>query len=142
LLPTTPHPNITSSNPISTDLSHRDTHLPKAQKAVVAELAQTLDDGGVGHAAAFTHRLQPVPAPTLLERIDECGHDASTAGTQRVAECDSTTVDIRPSQYVGLLPIYVLGPRQHHRCEHLIVGWTAISLRPVGRADALPSLTC
>ncbi len=29
-------------------------------------LAQPLDDGGVGHAAAFAHRLQPVAATPLL----------------------------------------------------------------------------
>jgi len=57
-------------------------------------LTQPLDDGGVGHAAALAHCLQPVPTPTLLKRIDERGHDASTAGAQRMSDGDRTAVDI------------------------------------------------
>ena len=44
---------------------------------------QPLDDGGVGHAAGLTHRLQPVAVAALLQRIDQRGHDACTAGAQR-----------------------------------------------------------
>src|SRR5580704_1394459 len=42
--------------------------------------SQTLDDGGVGHAAALTHGLQRVPAAALLQGVDHGGHDASAAG--------------------------------------------------------------
>jgi hypothetical protein len=34
--------------------------------------AQPLDDGGIGHAAALTHRLQPVPPAVLLEGVGVC----------------------------------------------------------------------
>ena len=59
-----------------------------------SRLTQTLDDRGVGHAAALAHRLQPVPPATLLEGVDQCGHDASAAGAQRVADGDGAAVDI------------------------------------------------
>ena len=43
------------------------------------EELQAFDDGGVGHAAALTHRLQCEASVPLLEGIDHRGHDASTA---------------------------------------------------------------
>ena len=42
----------------------------------VFRLAQALDDGGVGHAAALTHRLQAVAAAGALKFIQERGHEA------------------------------------------------------------------
>jgi hypothetical protein len=63
-----------------------------------SRLAQPLDDGGVRHAAALTHRLQPVGSAALLERVHGLRHDAGTAGTQRVADRDGTAVDVGLSQ--------------------------------------------
>jgi hypothetical protein len=78
----------------------------------VHRASQTLDDGRVGHPAALTHRLQPVPTTALFERVDQRGHDARTAGTQRVADRDGAAVDVglgqissgvgRPGQHDGL----------------------------------------
>ena len=62
----------------------------------IVALAEPLDDGGVGHPAALTHRLQPIPTATLFESINECCHDAGTAGAQRVADGDRPSVDVRP----------------------------------------------
>jgi hypothetical protein len=61
-----------------------------------SRLAQTLDNGGVGHPAALAHRLQPVTTAALFERIHECCHDARTASAQRVADRDGPSVDVRP----------------------------------------------
>ena len=38
-------------------------------------LAQALDDGGVGHAATFTHRLQAVAAAGALEFVEQGCHE-------------------------------------------------------------------
>jgi hypothetical protein len=62
--------------------------------ALSSRLTQTLDDGGVGHAAAPTHRLQRVPAAALLESVDHGGHNASAAGIQRMSDRDSAAVDV------------------------------------------------
>ena len=58
-------------------------------------VSEPLDDGGVGHAAALTHRLQTVAGVALLERVDQRGHDARTAGAQRVSDGDRSAVDVR-----------------------------------------------
>ena len=58
--------------------------------------AQPLDDGGVGHAAAVAHRLQSIASAALVQRVDQRGHSAGTAGTQRVADHDRAAIDIRP----------------------------------------------
>jgi hypothetical protein len=76
-------------------------------------LAQPLDDSGVGHAAALAHGLQAVPPAPLLQGVDEGRHNAGTASSQRVAQCDGTTVDVGSSKNVSLRPIHVLGPGQH-----------------------------
>ncbi len=76
-------------------------------------LAQAFDDGGVGHAAALTHRLQPIPTATLLQCIHECGHDTGTAGAERVADSDSAAIHVRPREDVRLLPVYILCPGQY-----------------------------
>jgi hypothetical protein len=81
----------------------------------VSSLAQALDDGGVGHPAALTHRPQPVTAAALFESVYERGHDAGTASAEWVADGDRPAVDIGPRQDVFLLPIYVVGPGQHNR---------------------------
>src|SRR5271163_5202442 len=39
-------------------------------KGLRSPASQTLDDGGVGHAAALTHRLQRVASAALLKGID------------------------------------------------------------------------
>ena len=59
---------------------------------------EAFDDGGVGHAAALTHRLQPVAAAALLQRVDHRRHDSCAAGAQRVADRDGTAVDVRLGQ--------------------------------------------
>ncbi len=87
--------------------------MPGALPLVRSRLAQPLDDGGVGHAAALAHRLQRVASAALFKRVDERGHDAGTAGAQRVANGYGTTVHVGARQNVGLLPIYVLCPSQH-----------------------------
>src|SRR5215469_12342818 len=55
---------------------------------------QALDDGGVGHAAALAHGLQPVPSAALFERVDQRGHDPSTAGAQWMADGDGAAIDV------------------------------------------------
>jgi hypothetical protein len=55
---------------------------------------QPLDDRGIRHTATFTHRLERKAASPLLKRIDHGGHDASTAGAERVADRDGAAVDI------------------------------------------------
>jgi hypothetical protein len=60
----------------------------------IGALAEPLDNGGVGHAAALAHRLQRVPTAALLQGIDQCGHDASDAGAQRMTDRDGATVDV------------------------------------------------
>jgi hypothetical protein len=74
-------------------------------------LVQSLDDGGVGHAAALTHRLQRVSAAALFQSVDKRRHDASAAGAQRMSDGDGAAID------VGLRQIGtgVLGPGQHYR---------------------------
>ena len=69
--------------------------------------AEPLDDGGVGHAAALTHGLQPVPPAALFQRIDQSGHDASATGAQWVTDRDGTAVDVGLAQ-VGSDPLYML----------------------------------
>ena len=49
-------------------------------------LAQALDDGGVRHAAALAHRLQPIASAALLKCVDQRSHNACTASAQRVAD--------------------------------------------------------
>ena len=46
---------------------------------------EPLDDGGVGHATRFAHRLQRVAAAALLQRVDHRGHDPHAAGAERDA---------------------------------------------------------
>ena len=60
--------------------------------------AQALDDGGVGHPAALTHRLQPIPTAALLQSVDQRRRDARAAGAQRMTDRDGATVDVRLGQ--------------------------------------------
>jgi hypothetical protein len=80
--------------------------MPGALPLVRSRLAQPLDDGGIGHAAALTHRLKPIACAPLLERVDQGGHDARTAGSQRVADGDGAAVDVG----LGQIGTDVLGP--------------------------------
>ena len=104
-------------------------------------LAESLDDGGVGHAAALTHRLQAVPSAALFERVDECGHDAGTASAEWVTDGDGTAVDVRPLKMPVCSPSTSFAHASTIGANTLIVCWTAISLRLV-RADAPRPLTC
>jgi hypothetical protein len=49
----------------------------RGMEMTIGALAEPLDDGGVGHAAALAHRLQAVPTAALFKRIHKCGHDAA-----------------------------------------------------------------
>jgi hypothetical protein len=53
-------------------------------------LAESLDDGGVGHAAALTHGLQAITTAALFESAEQRRHDACTAGAQRMSDRDRT----------------------------------------------------
>lgn len=72
--------------------------LIRRHRVSLLALPQPFDDGGVGHAAAFTHRLQPVASAALFERVQQGGHDAGTAGAQRVPDGDGPTVDVGLAQ--------------------------------------------
>ena len=56
--------------------------------------SEPLDDCGVGHPAALTHRLEPIAAAALLQRVDQRRHDPCTAGAQRVTDRDRAAVDV------------------------------------------------
>jgi len=77
----------------------------------VRGLSQPLDDSGVGHPAALAHGLQSVANAALFESVDECRHDAGPAGAQRVADGDSSAVDIR----LGQVRAGVMSPREDDR---------------------------
>ena len=71
-------------------------------------LAESLDDGGVGHPAALAHRLQAVPAAALLESIHKCGHDAGTTRARWMSDRDRPAVDVG----LGQIRSGVMGPGQ------------------------------
>src|SRR5918994_5152225 len=78
--------------------------------------AQALDDGGVGHAAALTHRLQAVAAPGALELVEQRGEQLVARAPERVAEGDGAAV------HVGLRQV-AAGPElpgQHDGGERLV----------------------
>src|ERR1700738_1440387 len=70
--------------------------------------SEAFDDGGVGHAAALAHRLQPVPAAGPLQLADQGGQQLGAGAAERVAQGDGTTVDVDPA-HVG---VELLVPRQ------------------------------
>ena len=78
----------------------------------LGRLAESLDDGGVCHPAALTHRLQAVPAAALFEALTSVVM-MRHRWHQRVADGDGAAVDVGPFQDACLLPIYVLGPGEH-----------------------------
>jgi hypothetical protein len=51
----------------------------------------------------------PYRPPALLQRVDERGHDARTAGTQRMSDRDRAAVDVRRGQ----IGPGVFGPGQY-----------------------------
>jgi hypothetical protein len=81
-----------------------------------SRLAQPLDDGGVGHAAALAHRLQTVTGAALFQGVDERRHDAGTAGAQRVTDGDGAAVN------VGFGQIGYRQPRPARRDDTTAVG--------------------
>ena len=85
-----------------------------------SRLAQTLDDGGVGHPAALAHGLQTVAAAALLERVDQRGHDPSAASAERVANPDRTAVDVR----LGQVRAGVVGPSERRLGGAEVPAWT------------------
>jgi hypothetical protein len=66
----------------------------RGMEMTIGALAEPLDDGGVGHAAALAHRLQAVPTAALFKRIHKCGHDAGTARAQWVSDGTGAAVDV------------------------------------------------
>jgi hypothetical protein len=69
-----------------------------------SRLAQTLDDGGVRHAAALAHRLQPVATAELAYALSSCpGRSAEgpqfapLGGCWRVGICASQTMIPMPA---------------------------------------------
>src|SRR6516164_7834641 len=54
------------------------------------------DDGDVGLPAAFTHGLQPVPAPGTLQFVQQRGHQPSAGAADRMAEGDGSAVGVDP----------------------------------------------
>src|SRR5690606_21255212 len=79
-------------------------------------LAQALDDGGVGQAAALAHGLEAVPAAGALELVEEGGGGRGAGAAVRVAEGDGAAVD------VDLLHVRVelLLPGEDHGGEGLV----------------------
>jgi hypothetical protein len=67
-----------------------------------------LDDGRVGHPAALAHRLQAIPPAALFQGVDQRGHDACTAGAERVADCDGAALHVG----LGQIRPGVMSPRQ------------------------------
>src|SRR5437763_2548383 len=53
-------------------------------------LGKALDNGAVRHPAALAHRLQAVAAAGALQLVQQRGHDAGAAGSEWVAERDSS----------------------------------------------------
>jgi hypothetical protein len=102
--PPPPTPSATTST--TTALPPSVTRRPRVRsgavrcrrKCIGRQTLQSLDDGGVGHAAARTHPLQPVAAAALPERGHHRRHDPRAAGSKRVPDPDRATVDIRLSQ--------------------------------------------
>src|SRR5664279_4793817 len=59
-------------------------------------ILQPLDDGHIGHAAAFAHGLQAVALVALLQRIDQRSHQLGAGAAERVAERDRAAIDVEP----------------------------------------------
>src|ERR1700692_4647054 len=57
--------------------------------------AESLEDRGVGLAAALAHGLQAVPAAAALQLVPQLGGQDGAGGAERVAERDRAAVDVR-----------------------------------------------
>ena len=55
---------------------------------------QGLEQCRHGVASTETHRRDAPSYATLLERVKKRHHDSGAAGTERVAECDGSAVDV------------------------------------------------
>src|SRR4029079_10907169 len=77
---------------------------------------QALDDGGVGHAAAFAHRLEAVPAAGALELVEQRRHQAGARCAERVTERNGAAVRV----HLRHVRVVFLLPRQHDRRERLV----------------------
>src|SRR3954447_19136107 len=73
--------------------------------------AQAFDDGGVGHAAAFAHRLEAVATAGALELVEQGGHELGARAPERVSESDGTAVDVD----LAHVRMVLLLPREHDR---------------------------
>ena len=62
--------------------------------------SEPLDDGHIGQAAAFAHRLRAVALATLAQRVHQRGHQLGARGAQRVTQRDGTAVHVGAS-WVG-----------------------------------------
>src|ERR1700716_3854163 len=95
----------------------RATRILKARAtAAPCPLPEALDDGGVGHAAAFAHGLQAPAAAGALELVEQGGHELGPRAAERMTRGDGSAVDVDLA-HVGVV---LLLPGQHHRGEGLV----------------------
>jgi MFS family permease len=78
---------------------------------------QPLDDGHVGHAAAFAHRLQAVALAALLQRVHQRGHQLGARAAQRMPQRNRAAIDVEPRPD---RPPTSLQPGHRHRGEGLV----------------------
>src|SRR5437588_8981656 len=81
---------------------------------------EAFDDGGVGHAAALAHRLQPVPTAAALQLVEHRGHELRAGGAERVPYGDGASVRVHVFLEPPVVDAELLLPRQHHRGERLV----------------------
>src|SRR3546814_6684361 len=81
-----------------------------------AEFSKPLDDGDVGLAAAFAHRLEAILAAGGIEHAEQGRHQLGAARAERVAERDRAAVNVYP-RGVGAQKFE---PRDRHRGERIV----------------------
>src|SRR5882757_6720505 len=80
------------------------------------EESEELEDGGVGHPAALTHRLQAVADAGVGHVVKECGHQPRTGAAEGMAERDGTPVGVQ----AGVVGADLTLPAQGNRGERLV----------------------
>src|SRR5947209_7149660 len=76
----------------------------------------SLNDGGIGHAAAFAHGLQAIAAATALQFVDKGGHQPRTARAQWMSQRDGAAIHVDTRKIRPGLRL----PGQHHAGKRLI----------------------
>jgi len=61
---------------------------PDAMGRPARSVSETLDDGHIGHAAAFTHGLETILASPGLQAVDQCGHQLGAGCAEGVTQGD------------------------------------------------------